>query len=82
MKYNTVKKILMERNNLKNTLSSKEIIKKLVSSGSLDAEEVLNEIMEEEYLSDNDADKIVAKLDRWYDIDALLDELDEEDESF
>ena len=80
MKYNTVKKILMERNNLKNTLSSKEIIKKLVSSGSLDAEEVLNEIMEE-YLSDNDADKIVAKLDRWYDIDALLDELDEE-ESF
>ena len=80
MKYNTVKKILMERNILKNTLSSKEIIKKLVSSGSLDAEEVLNEIMEEEYLSDNDADKIVAKLDRWYDIDALLDELDEEDE--
>ena len=69
----------MERNILKNTLSSKEIIKKLVSSGSLDAEEVLNEIMEEEYLSDNDADKIIAKLDRWYDIDALLDELDEEE---
>lgn len=55
-----IESLSKKKEGVRDTLSSKEILQKLVEAGSLDAEELLNDILED-YLSDKDADKIVEK---------------------